>query len=660
MADEVEPPYYEAVRIKAGKKLSGVDIERSVLRSWKPEWSRDPSSCPYNYPEKIEFGDGLDPVVVQGWTQHMLRYQRYNFPTISVDPWFVQKWQIFEKVRLDGQRIGGTRKIINFIGSKNSAKSNFFSMFALLMVSVDPLFTRAFISGPYKSAADATIWGRVGTRFNQMKRAEPELWTKEKVIEKKSDQRFVFDATGTEAGYIELVTLDKVGKLQGTKSLDPDRGWLILICDEIAEFPSKALMDALDNMSGNNNFICFTGCNFKNIEGLDGDMCRPEGKEYSELDIDDDIEWPSAYLSWTMRFDGHRSPNVLAKRTIYPYLLREEDRRDMEKIHGSNGPKYLEQIRSFPNSSMSDYYVITRQKIRSAGGYDDFVWEEDGRNTNIGFCDPGFGGDPCRIGVFTFGRGRFQDIDGNWHGINIITPIQQIQTIGLDLAQKADEEWLQRLGSLTSRDMFIKHGAEVSLEQQIAVHCGEFMSQHGIERSHFGYDGSMRASIVHEMTAILGSQIHSVDFGGKATDRQVLAGNREALANELYYNFVTELYFFFANVVQAGQFRGGDMIPAAIAQICRRPWFTTGAKKQIQPKHDYKKDNQGRSPDDADVTVGAFEIARRSGFMDNPRRKASGSMVNPVQFHEQLAKLPMFSTVTSKSIRHDRTSYSKL
>lgn len=645
---EDEPPYYQIVRDAAKRPdLSDVDIERSVLRSWKNEWSQDPTLSPYYHEEEVAFDPSLPTRVVRGFTQHMLRYQRLQFPTIVIDPWFVDKWEVFERIRMGKD----PRKIINMIGSKNSAKTNFFAMFVLLMVSIDPLFTRAYISGPYKTAAEAAVWGRVGTRFNQMKNAQPRLWGK--AMEKKSDQRFIFDGSSSEAGYVELVTLDKVGKLQGTKSLDPDKGWLILICDEIAEFPSKALMDLLANVTGNQNFVCLTGCNFKNIEGLDGDLCRPEGREFAELDAEKDHEWPSAYKSWTIRFDGHRCPNVIAKKVIYPYLLRETDRADAEHIYGLRGPKYLEQIRSFPNSSMSDYFVITREKIRSAGGFDEFVWE-DVPTTNIGFCDPGFGGDPCKIGAFKYGRGRFVDVDGQWHGINIIEPVGPIQEIKLDMMQIADQEWLERLGSLTKRDLFIKHGSKVSLEQQIAVACGEFMLEHGIERQNFGYDGSMRAAIVHEMTAILGSTIHSIDFGGKATDRAVLIGNKEQKANELYYNFVTEMHFFFANVVQAGQFRGADKIPAAIAQLCRRPWFTTGAKKQIQPKSEYKADNQGRSPDDADVVVGAFEVARRAGFLDNPRRHASTSIINPLHFHKELIKLPMFNNKTSRSL-HDHS-----
>lgn len=640
---EPEPPYYEAVRLAAGNPgLDALDIERSILRSWKAEWSKDPSSCPYNHEETIRFDPALPDRVVRGFTQHMLRYQRYNFPAVQIDPWLVEKWEQFERIRL----VEG-RKIINFIGSKNSAKTNFFALFSLLMVSIDPSYTRTFISGPYKTAAEATVWGRVGTRYNQMKHAQPTLWKNTQY--KKSDQQVVFDHQSSEAGYIELVTLDKVGKLQGAKSLDPYRGWLILMCDEIAEFPSKALMDALDNMTGNLNFVCFTGCNFKNVEGLDGDLCRPEGREYAELDTEKDHDWPSNYRSWTVRFDGHRSPNVIAKKVIYNYLLTEPVRADMEYIHGLTGPKYLEQIRSFPNSSMSDYFVTTREKIRASGGYDEFIWDREGDVTKVAFCDPGFGGDPCKIGAFRFGRGRFQDVDGQWHGMTVFEPISAIETIRLDMKLESDASWRERVTKIAPRDLFMKHDALVSLEQQIAVGCAEFLTRHGIERNNFGYDGSMRASVVHEMTAILGSAIQSIDFGGEATEREV--GPKAEPARSLYYNFVTEMYFFFGLVVQSGQFRGAERVPAALAQICRRCWGWSGKKRQIQPKAEYKSENQGRSPDDSDVLVGALEVARRAGFMDNPKRRAASSFGSPIALLKELATMGgIFARSTAKNL----------
>ena len=43
-------------------------------------------------------------------------------------------------------------------------------------------------------------------------------------------------------------------------------------------------------------------------------------------------------------------------------------------------------------------------------------------------------------------------------------------------------------------------------------------------------------------------------------------------AKDLYADFATECYFAFADLVQAKQFRGADMVETGIAQICRRWW----------------------------------------------------------------------------------------
>ena len=635
-----DPPYYRLIRVK-DPGLSNLDIERSILRSWKRSWSENPTTGPYNHTDIYDFHPRLTPIHVTGWAQHMLRYQKLMFPNLEINPWIVKMWCDLERNIFINKR-----KISNYIGSKNSGKSNFFAVMILLLVSIDPDYSRGFVSGPYKTAADATIWGRIETRLNQMKSAAPEVAGNVQFISSRG--RVVFSESSGESGYIELITLDKVGKLQGTKSLDPDRGWLILVCDEIAEFPSAALLDALDNLTGNRNFICLTGCNFKNIEGLEGDLCRPEGKEYAELNPETDYDWASNYKSWTFRYDGHQSPNILAGEVVSKYLLQEDSRKDMEDIHGLHGPKYLEQIRSFPNSSMSDYFVTTREKIRAGGGYDSFVWE--GPQPRIcAFCDPGFGGDPCRIGAFRFGVARLQSVDGSWHTSHIFEPVGSLETIKIDTTMIADEAWRSRVIEIAGPDSIIRVGAPVTAEQQIAVNCAEFLDRHQIQRSHFGYDGSMRAAIVHEMVAMLGTSIISMDFGGNPTEREIDA--KGTIASDAYKNFVTEMYFQFALVVQAGQFRGGDKIPAAIAQIVRRPWSNIGNKKQIMPKHEYKTQNQGRSPDDADTVVGGLEVATRLGFRAVEHRHASSNGIDFSGWAAKLKELPFFKSVTSKPLK---------
>lgn len=578
------------------KGISDIAIERSILRAWKPEWS-------------VEKPYGHD------FTHHFLAYLALFAPHIDQHDFTVKQARAFEDCVFIKRR-----KILNIIGGKNSGKTNFMATFALAMVSIWPEYTTVYVAAPYMSAAESTVWGEILVGAEKVKQANKELWKGLKVA--RSRNRVIFrDLPKT--GFIELRTLDKVGKLQGTKSLDPGKGWLLLLCDEIALFPTRDLLDLLDNLTGNDNFCCIDGCNFKNTHGLEGELCKPQGREYEALNIDEDHEWDSDYMSYTLRLDGHKSPNVVAGEVKYRYLLRQSQIDDAMVIHGAQGPKYLEQIRSFPNSSMSDYFVTSREKIRAGGGYDDFVFDK-GDEVRVAACDPGFGGDPCRIGVFEFCNARMEDSGGRFHTVPIFMPLAPMQTLELISGAIVDKEWIDRLHAQSNGEMFMEEGRILTLEKQIVIQTGEFLRKWGVDRRNFVFDGSLRAEIVQEYVAILGNQVRGLDYGGYATDRETGLTSGKS-ARDLYGNFITEMYFNFAMLVQSGQFRGANLVPGAVKQVCGRMW-KSGKKdvKHLESKGDYKKTHQGQSPDDSDVMVMALEAALRAGFMRTQRGRPGG------------------------------------
>lgn len=640
MADE--PPYIDAIRRITGKRsLPEINCERVILQQWKAGWSKDPDSLPRHlrFEETLNFAPELEPLKVHGWTAHFYRYLRLLIPAAVPTPELLRMIWAIEQTRLIE-----SRKVVNFIGSKNSGKTQFFALAAIGLTTIDPEYSRCYVSGPYKGSADAIVWGRIGTRWGQMKAAGRGVDFLALCKEENGGDKKVVWPGSDEAGFIELITLDKVGKLQGAKSLDPERGWIVIICDEVAQFPTRALIDAIENAKGNENLLVITGCNFKHIEGLDGDLCRPEGREFAELDTERDQDWLSAYTSHTWRFDGHRASNIIAQRVIYPFLLRESTRAESESDHGLTGPKYLEQIRSFPNSSMSDFFILTRERVRAGGGFDEVEWKGE-TPKRVAFCDPGFGGDPCKIGAFQYGRTFVPTTDGGEIVQTIFMPIAPFQTIKLSVGLLADEVWIRRLTRVLNGTMIMRPGELVTFENQIAVQAAEFCFDHSVPYDCFGFDGSMRSAIVQEFIAVMGGKVSPVDPVGSATNRplpfqQITSDKDVKLANDEFFNFVSEEYFNLASLVQARQMRGADMIPAAIAQICRRPWKWTGQRKQIQPKAEYKTDNQGRSPDDADVLVGGFEMALRKGFITvHSRRPAAAEQaLDPLQILRDLQK----------------------
>lgn len=617
--------------------LTDFAIERSILRQWRREWSV--SGSPYD----------------TSWTDHFLAYAGLVMPKIDHHEFFVRQCEAFEETFF---RLG--RQIINFIGSQNSGKSEFFAVFSNLMVTVDPEYTRGFVAAPYMKAAHSTVWSSCKSRFFDLQNGDfDHVWPTASDI----DDMIRIEQSHPKAGYLELVTVDKIGKLQGTKSRDVERGLFILIADEIALFPSKALLDILDNLQGNMNFICFTGCNFRDIEGLEGMLCDPQGREYSDLDADVDQEWDSAYESRTYRFDGLRNPNMLAGRNVFKYLMKIEDEARLRSTHGAKGPKYLEQVRSFPNMSMADHYVTTREKINSGGGFDDFVYDR-GTQEVVAFCDPGFGGDDCKIGRFGVSNARISGADGQWFTTQIFEPLGPIEKIPIEIGLRVDDELLDRFNAAVAygrrQDAQSARQREQSLlgmdigktltpEQQVALGAAEFLIKHQIPAHRFGFDGSMRASIVQEIVSVLGNTVQAFDYNGKPTDRPADATGKKT-AQEKFYNYATELYFAFASMVQNSQFRGAKQVPTAIIQICRRKWEWSGKKQKIQPKTEYKKENQGRSPDDADVLVGGLEMARRSAGLVILGQRLGNQTGGITQLRNLIKKSPKFRPAKAKRL----------
>jgi hypothetical protein len=309
---------------------------------------------------------------------------------------------------------------------------------------------------------------------------------------------------------------------------------------------------------------------------------------------------------------------------------------------------------------MSDYFVTSREKLRAGGVFDEFIAER-GRPTRVAFCDPGFGGDPCRIGLFEYVTARLQATDGQFYTHQVFQPVRPIDTILVDARKEADDEWIDRCAALNP-GASLRGGSQVTIESQIAVQVAEFLDRWGVPRSHFGYDGSMRASIVQEMATILGPQVHALDYGGPATERETFVPtadpekSRNRVARETFTNFNSELWFEAASVIQAGQLRGGELIPAALTQLCRRSWSFKGDRRAIERKEDYKAANQGRSPDDADVLVGAIEIARRHGFRFTPKRQVgqASSLLERIRNMGQEGRLSRANSKLSAAKLHSR------
>ena len=84
----------------------------------------------------------------------------------------------------------------------------------------------------------------------------------------------------------------------------------------------------------------------------------------------------------------------------------------------------------------------------------------------------------------------------------------------------------------------------------------------------------------------------------------------------------------------------------ALGQICRHRYLYSGSKIGVEPKEDYKKSNQAKSPDAADVFVGALHVARAAGL--------------PLSFSRQSRAAPALSMMGEVASLRPRPSIKKL
>lgn len=606
------PSYYMELKEKH-PTASEFDLERSILRNWDKS--------------KI----GKMGRYGSYWHEHLARYIKLLIPSTIITPFFMDELEALELTISEG------REIANFIGSKSSGKSGFFARIAHALVSIDPEYTVAYLAAPFKNVADYTLWSEIMSCHEEIVRRHGDCF--DGIRDVPSSKTIFYPESNAKAGRIQLIGLDQTAKFQGSKSKNAHRGWFILVADEIGVFPSTAFVEIIGNVTVNQNFLGFTGCNFKSILGMDGILCEPKEKEYSGLQLETDYLWRSNYNSLTLRLDGHLSPNVLEKREIYSFLLTEKKRASMEEIHGLKGPKYLEQIRSFPNTSSEDQFVLSLEQIRAGGAYDKFWNQHQGSIwSRVAFCDPGFGGDPCKIGAVEFGRAMVQAHDGSMQVVEIMKPVGPIEIIKIESAAKITPAILAKINKYSKSPVLTAEGRDYSADLQIAISSAEFLERNNIPASNFGFDSSMRGGIVKEMVSILGSQIHAYDTGNKPTE--MVMDSLGGTAQEKYRNLRSEMFFTFAAIVNSGQFRDADLVQGALAQICRHRTVRAGIKEAVEAKEEFKKMNQGKSPDDCDVMTGCAHLARRKGFQLAMSKKQAAEMFTREFFSETASIRP--------------------
>jgi len=583
--------------------------------------------APYDIEKKILF-DARRPnwhgVSKHGkpYYQHMLTLGKVMLPDVDISPWLADFVHAF------CLGIGKSKKIFNLIGSQNSGKSFGSCFLAFCIMAIDPERSAVFVASPFDVAADATIYGTVEELWDQLCNAHPNTsgigyaeaplmfpWGR-----KFANRQLEFIPNLPKAGSIVLKGVKHTGKFKGSKafkSKEVDRGVMLLIIDEVNEIQNHSFLEMVSNLVSQDQFAAVTGQNFKDESDLGGRITEPVGTyggptSFDELDVEEDQWWHSAKSSITIRYDGHRSPNILAGRTIYPQLFKIENLNLMRRDYGEADPAYFSQVRSFPIRGTETNSVLSRAKISASRHLDPFftMMKMKGR---VGFCDPAFGGrDKAVFGWAEYGDASVTDGEGSQVMQELLVFKDHMHDLSLVKGATYNEYWFERMRAAGISIVDIVEGSEVSYEDQIAIQCRELCKRHNIPIQCFGYDFSMRPDIVSSMNRMLGFSAQAFDYN--QAPEGVFIENMKKNSEDCCKNRCSELAFAAADLFLTKQVRGGSYIETAITQLSRTLYETKNNKYLVEDKKAYKARWQQVSPDRRDVLMGIVGMLHRQGF----------------------------------------------
>lgn len=547
--------------------------------------------------------------------QHRVRAMALLYPSRVQNAWrerLVNSYFLARQNRI---------KELMFLGASNSTKTSTLADLLLELWWECPEATSIYITSPYEDATETGLWARIVEQFQEAKDSNPELPGKIKTSECK-----IVLSDVNPLSFIKVISIDQVGKLVGRKAKSFDFGMMFIAADELPEFRQNGspLVRVMNNLISVPNMMLIGAGNFAQTTDALGVFAEPafavdaDGKKdgqivggYDGLRVSEHKEWISARNGLVVRFDGDDSPGVADP--VKFFFLPTIEYRDQLALSagGKLSADFYRFWHSFPLVRADEYTVTNITKIRQSGALDE-AYEWTGDQITLGaHCDPGFGGDPAILQPWRMGYVRTKDN----------SKIQVFEAWGAPITIPID----------------VSTAASVTPGEQVVAFHREYAERHSIPKANCSFDGSLRAGIVQEYGRLWSNDVAAIDAGGPPTTRPVSVMKElskdgkvrvQATWRDKVASFNTELWMTASSLIISGQIRG--LQPAqesTVKQLCARKWKWAGKRKQLETKKEYKSDNAGKSPNEADALVGGIEMARRRGLvLHGVSAKDGGSM----------------------------------
>ncbi len=451
-------------------------------------------------------------------------------------------------------------------GCGASGKTYAASLFAMVYFFANPLKTSVILTSTTAKMIRKRSWPVIQELYRTSARRNPCHMVDSKTTLQAirgDDKHAIFSVP-----VLDGATSKAVANIQGIRSPRT-----MVIVDEATDTPEAAFEACSNLQKGTTEFKFLAIGNPHSKFDQHGRFATPK-KGWNSVSVEDE-EWETE-RGVCVRFDGMKSPNILAGKTKYDFLINEDQVRQAQKYDGEDSPKFWKYTRGFWSPEGVVKTVLSENLVEKYRVMQPPVFKT--HSQMIAGLDPAFaGGDRCVLQT-----ARYGEFENGKMGIGL----QDNKIIEIDASSSEPVHF------------------------QIAKRVREICEEEKISPSNLAIDATGEGGGLCDIIAKTWSpQIKRVEFGGKASDRPVSPEDHRK-SNDVYANKVTELWFSVRQWVINEQLRG---MPAdVVVEFCSR-MFDDEKRMTIVERKVEMKGRTGKSPDLADAVALVVEMARRLG-----------------------------------------------
>lgn len=492
------------------------------------------------------------------------------------------------------------KKLIALAGHKSSGKTSSTAMIGVMMFFIDPTNTKVVVTSKTIASAQQKVWGEVKLIWRHLAQffgGEENL--PGRLIDSKN---IIRSNTHLETRGLVLVpgeqssATESADKIQGTKA-----PVFVVIGDEFDTLHHSLITTIFGNLTANDQLYVLASFNPTSYYSPGGVVSKPVGGWHTITEESEEWETiiePFGYRGYCLRFDGEKSPNVVAGYKKWRGLLTLEELVQNREV-GEKTATYYSMIRGYwsPTGAADSIYTeaeIIRWRADAKVG----TWVS--RPTMIAGLDPAFvhGGDRAVLVIGKVGDAQSPDTGVTQR----VCELTKLYILDHDITDKtiSKPEWIVKL-------------------------LKERMAENGVSIHNLAVDATGGGEVFGSLiTRDLGTGFLNVSFAKKASDKPV-SRNDKRKGFDRFKNMVSELWYVGKELVRTGQLKG--LMPDMVKEVVARTYKEVNGVVQVEPKDDMKIRTK-KSPDIADAGFLCVHMARMRHGLSSTETAAKRPVVS--------------------------------